>query len=137
MTFYVLTDHDPKTGKFIRTEEFRDKGDRYPCASPWLQSVAFPDGEISLCCKTMTDVGWRGVVSVGSLKDAEFEGIWTSEKYRKVRDELIKGHFEEFQVCADCEIWSASTQAVEVGEGYVRTFNETMTTYQFTAVETR
>lgn len=137
VTFYVLTDHDPKTGKFIRTEEFREKGDRYPCASPWLQSVAFPDGEISLCCKTMTDVGWRGVVSVGSLKDTEFERIWTSEKYRKVRDELIKGHFEEFQVCADCEIWSASTQAVEVGEGYVRTFNETMSTYQFTDADTR
>lgn len=57
VTFYVLSNHDPRTGEFIRTEQFRDDPDRYPCASPWVQTAIMPDGSIGLCCKTMTDVG--------------------------------------------------------------------------------
>ena len=132
VTFYVLTDHDVKTGSFIRDGgEIYAKGDRYPCASPWTQAVMFPEGEISLCCKTMTDVGWRGVVSVGTLKDKSMEQIWRGEEYRKVRQELLDNSFDKFPVCINCEIWSASTSLVEEGKDFKRTFNETMETYQF------
>ena len=91
----------------------------------------FPEGEISLCCKTMTDVGWRGVVSVGPLKDKSMEQIWRGEEYRKVRQELLDNSFDKFPVCINCEIWSASTSLVEEGKDFKRTFNETMETYQF------
>ncbi|MEW6451022.1 MAG: radical SAM protein [Pseudomonadota bacterium] len=130
ITFYVLTAHDPKTGAFIRTEEHYDKGKRYPCASPWIQSVVFPDGEVSLCCKTMTDVGWRGVVSVGNASKQHFSEIWRSDRYRAVRRELLKNAFRDFKVCADCSIWSASTYLREDEPDYVRIHNETMETYE-------
>ena len=132
VTFYVLTEHDIKTGAFIREgEEMYDKGERYPCASPWTQAVMFPEGEMSLCCKTMTDVGWRGVVSVGSVPMQTMDEIWTGNNYRKVREELLDQSFDKFPVCKDCEIWSASTSIVEEGKDFRRTFNETMETYQF------
>lgn len=132
VTFYVLTEHDVKTGMFIRDGgEMYVKGDRYPCASPWTQAVMFPEGEISLCCKTMTDVGWRGVVSVGKLQDQTMDQVWNGAQYRQVRKELLENKFDKFPVCDNCEIWSASTSLVEVGKDYKRTFNETMETYQF------
>jgi MoaA/NifB/PqqE/SkfB family radical SAM enzyme len=131
VTFYVLTEHDKKTGAMIRMQEMYDKGKRYPCASPWLQTVIFPEGEVSLCCKTMTDVGWRGVVSVGNIREQSFTEIWTGDRYSVVRSELLKNHFKDFAVCRNCAIWSASTSGVEDGPGYRRTYNETMETYQF------
>ena len=132
VTFYVLTESDLKTGEMIRTSaEMYDKGKRYPCASPWTQTVIFPEGEASLCCKTMSDVGWRGVVSMGSIPEMSMEDIWNGERYRKVREELLDNRFKEFPVCVNCKIWSASTSLVEEGVDFRRTFNETMETYQF------
>jgi MoaA/NifB/PqqE/SkfB family radical SAM enzyme len=132
VTFYVLTESDLKTGEMIRTsKEMYDKGNRYPCASPWTQTVIFPEGEVSLCCKTMTDVGWRGVVSMGSIPKLSMEEVWDGERYRKVREELLDNNFNQFPVCVNCEIWSASTSLLEEGKDYRRTFNETMETYQF------
>ena len=132
VTFYVLTEHDKVTGEFLRPGgEMYKKGDRYPCASPWVQTVVFPDGEISLCCKTMTDVGWRGIVSVGNVCEQSFDQIWTGDRYRLVRSELLANVFQEFDVCRNCQIWSASTSMTENRGGYRRTFNESMETYEF------
>ena len=134
VTFYVLTEHDPQTGAIIRTQELYEKGDRYPCASPWTQMVLFPGGEISLCCKTMTDVGWRGIVSVGTIPEDNLDDVWAGKNGKglyKVRKELLENRFEEYDVCVDCPIWSATTSIVEKTEKYMRTYNETMETYVF------
>jgi MoaA/NifB/PqqE/SkfB family radical SAM enzyme len=83
----------------------------------------------------MTDVGWRGVVSVGSLKDNSFDEIWRSPSYMEVRKELLKNKFEQFEVCQNCEIWSASTSKTEITNEYIRNYNETMETYEFLDVK--
>lgn len=131
ITFYALSRQDVATGRPLDRAEFYDKGERYPCATPWFQSVVFPDGEVSLCCKTMNDVGWRGVVSVGNLNTASLDAVWTGERYALVREELLGNRFEDFDVCSDCEIWSAGTMLTEEGPGYVRTYNETLESYTF------
>lgn len=132
VTFYVLTENDLKTGEMIRKGgEMYDKGQRYPCASPWTQAVLFPEGEVSLCCKTMSDVGWRGVVSLGELDKQSLDEVWHGADYRQVRKELLGNSFKQFPVCAKCEIWSASTSLVETRETFTRSFNETMETYDF------
>jgi MoaA/NifB/PqqE/SkfB family radical SAM enzyme len=132
VTFYVLSAFDPLTGEVMRDGAIYEPGTRYPCASPWTQSVIFPDGEVSLCCKTMLDVGWRGVVSVGSLREHSMEEIWLGPAYRRVRAELIDNEFREFEVCRKCGIWSASSYFEERNEGYVRAYNETSETVTFT-----
>tara|TARA_B100000029_G_scaffold93245_2_gene83228 strand:- start:88 stop:1662 length:1575 start_codon:yes stop_codon:yes gene_type:complete len=131
VTTYVLTEHDVLTGDLIRSEELYEKGERYPCASPWRQLVVMPEGEVSLCCKTMMDIGWRGVVSTGSIKENGLEEIWTGDRYRRVREELLANKFKEFPVCQKCPIWSASTTLLEESTNYTRSYNETMETYRF------
>ena len=131
VTFYVLTEHDPATGALIRTRELYDKGRRYPCASPWVQAAVFPEGQVSLCCKTLADVGWTGVVAVGNLNDQPFETIWSGPRFARVRRELLDGRFDEFTVCRDCCIWSATSTINEDHGDLVRSFNETMETFTF------
>lgn len=131
VTYYVLTDHNLKTGEFIRKEEHYDKGKRYACASPWVQSVVFPDGDISLCCKTMTDVGWKGVLEVGNINKEEFKNIWNGTRYKDLREELIRNSFKQFSTCSNCQIWSAHSHFVEESGTYTKDFNETMATYTF------
>lgn len=130
VTFYVLTEHEKQTGEMIRTEQFREDDERYPCASPWVQTVIMPDGGVGLCCKTMADIGWK-VTSVGNIHDQDFEEIWVGERYRTVRKELLMNKFEEFTTCKYCSIWSATTNLMEYGKDYVRSFNETMETITF------
>ena len=130
VTFYVLSDHDPQTGEFIRTEQFRNEDERYPCASPWVQTVIMPDGDIGLCCKTMTDVGWK-ITSVGNINQKSFDQIWNSDNYKRVRQELLNNKFQEFSTCSKCPIWSASTILNEYSDDYVKSFNETMETITF------
>ena len=79
----------------------------------------------------MTDVGWRGLVSVGQVPEQSMDAIWQGDDYRKVRQELLDNSFEKFPVCSNCEIWSASTSLVEEGKNYRRKFNETMETYEY------
>ena len=131
VTFYVLTEHDVHTGAFIREERLYVHGDRYPCGSPWVQSVVFPEGEVSFCCKTLTDVGWKGVIAAGSLKDTSFEEIWLGKSYGKLRAALLKNDLGPGHVCTDCEIWSSTNYVWEYHESYTRTYNETMETFAF------
>ena len=131
VTFYVLSSFDPKNGEVMREGAIYEPGTRYPCASPWTQSVIFPDGEVSLCCKTMLDVGWRGVVSVGSLRESTMHEIWQGAAYRRVRAELIDNEFREFEVCKKCGIWSASSYFEERTPTYTRSYNETSSTIRF------
>ncbi|WP_374300578.1 radical SAM/SPASM domain-containing protein [Ferrovibrio sp.] len=132
VTFYVLSTHDKETGELVDHKMMYERdAPRYPCASPWVQSVVFPDGEVSLCCRTMGLVGWEGIVSVGSLKEQSYEDIWAGERYREVRGELLRNSFDKFKICEGCAIWSASSSAIERTPTYERVYNETMETYSF------
>ena len=133
ITYYALGTHDLDTGEIVGFEHMYDRdAKRYPCASPWTQSVVFPDGEVSLCCRTMGLIGWTGVVDVGTLTtEPDFGAIWKGQQYEIVRKELLENKFDQYKICQDCTIWSASTTLTEEGEGYIRSYNETMETFEF------
>lgn len=133
ITFYALTDHNVQTGSPYRPngDIYENDEERYPCSSPWIQSIVYPNGDVSLCCKTLIETGWNGTVSVGSLNFMNFDEIWESSRYKKVRNELLNNEFDQFPVCADCFIWSSSDSRQEQTEEYVRNYNETMETFTF------
>ncbi len=130
VTFYVLTDFELDTGEFIRTEQFREDEERYACASPWVQTAIMPDGGVGLCCKTMTDVGWK-ITTVGNVNYQDFDEVWKSDRYKKVRQELLTNNFEEFSTCKKCPMWSASTNIREYNKDYIKNYNETTETITF------
>lgn len=82
----------------------------------------------------MVEVGWRGIVSVGDLRERDLEDIWI-DKYRsgyyRLRSEILDNSFSEFDVCSDCTIWSATTYFTEIHKDYIRVYNETLEIYRF------
>jgi MoaA/NifB/PqqE/SkfB family radical SAM enzyme len=130
VTYYELSDIDPKTGRVIRKEFTYDRRERYTCSSPWEQCVIYPEGEVSLCCQSMLETGWRGVVSMGSLKENSLEAIWAGKVYNDLRTRLIKNQLNENEVCFGCDLWSSGSYFVEESELFRRIYNETSDTYQ-------
>tara|TARA_Y100001970_G_C14253897_1_gene873730 strand:- start:4492 stop:6132 length:1641 start_codon:yes stop_codon:yes gene_type:complete len=131
VTYYVLTEHEVNTGKSIRSGDFYDREQRYPCATPWVQTVVYPAGEVSICCKSMTEVGWTGITELGNLKNQSFEEIWDGGAYRRLRQAQLKNDFSEFSVCSDCDIWSSTSPKIEESPSYTLSYNETVKTYRF------
>lgn len=129
--FYNLSVADPLTGTLIQPRQFYKQGNRYPCSSPWVQSVVFPEGEVSLCCKTMGNIGWKGMVSMGSLEDKSFGAIWKGGRYHRIRKSLLHDDFSEFELCSACRIWSASSYVQESFKAYSIVRNETIETISF------
>lgn len=68
---------------------------------------------------------------MGKINEQDFDEIWTSEKYRAVRMELLNNSFSESSTCKQCPIWSANTSVIEDHGNYFRTFNETSETIDF------
>ena len=130
VTYYELSDIDPKTGRVIRKEFTYNRRERYTCSSPWEQCVIYPEGEVSLCCQSMLETGWRGVVSMGSLKENNLQTIWAGKVYNDLRTRLIKNQLEENEVCFGCDLWSSGSYFVEESELFRRIYNETSDTYQ-------
>lgn len=131
---YLYIEHDRETGKILTDRYYYNRPKRYICGSPWNQFMVFPDGEVTLCCKSMVEVGWRGVVSVGNLRRSSLDEIWIDKDYKglsKAREELIINNFKEFEVCSDCVLWSSTTFFYEETEDYIKFYTETAETYIF------
>lgn len=130
ITFYIPTNFIPETGKQVRYDMY-DKGKRFICDMPWRAAVIYPNGEISLCCNSMIEVGWRGIVSMGNINNSSIDDIWYGKRYETLRKELESGKFKEFDVCRNCEIWSAGKYIKEEYKDYIRQYNETLEVFTF------
>ena len=131
VTFYKLGDHDPISGELVNIDEWYKKEERYTCSAPWNESVVYPKGEVSLCCRSMGKTGWDGIVSTGSLVNQSFDKIWSGYMYNKLREELIENKFDKFKICESCNIWSNNKIHIEKHSDYQLEFNETAKTYTF------
>lgn len=130
VTYYELSDIDPKTGRVIRKEFTYDRSERYTCSSPWEQCVIYPEGEVSLCCQSMLETGWRGVVSMGTLAEKSLREIWAGKVYNELRTRLIKSELRTDEVCFGCDLWSSGSYFIEENALFKRIYNETSDTYQ-------
>jgi len=130
VTYYELSDIDPETGRVIRKEFTYDRRERYTCSSPWEQCVIYPEGEVSLCCQSMLETGWRGVVSMGTLAEKSLREIWAGKVYNELRTRLIKNELKKDEVCYGCDLWSSGSYFIEENALFKRLYNETSDTYQ-------
>jgi radical SAM protein with 4Fe4S-binding SPASM domain len=72
---------------------------RPPCYYLWHSVVILQDGGVVLCCKD-----FDGLVKVGDLKKQTLDEIWNSEKMTKLREQQIKGNFNN-PLCKNCQEW--------------------------------
>ena len=130
VTCYNLSEYDDK-GDVSREDNMYERGERYPCASPWTMTAVMPNGDITMCCKTLGEIGWRDVESLGNISNNTFSEVWLGERYAKVREELLNNKFEIFKTCESCDIWSATNYFKKETDEYNITYNETTEVYVF------
>ena len=74
-----------------------EQSKRMPCPGLWKTPVIRWDGELMACC---ADVD--GEISVGNLRDHEFEDLWFGEQMNEYRSLHIAGRFQEIPKCWSC-----------------------------------
>lgn len=92
--------------------------------------MIYPEGEVSLCCQSMLETGWRGVVSMGTLAEKSLREIWAGKVYNELRERLIKNELIADEVCSGCDLWSSGSYFIEENALFKRIYNETSDTYQ-------
>ncbi|MBM3779335.1 MAG: SPASM domain-containing protein [Acidimicrobiia bacterium] len=77
------------------------------CDDPWTLAVVTATGEIYPCCETRR--------SMGSLKEASFDEIWTSATYQRFRDAVASP--SPPPECVTCRVrgWKPAESAVGAG----------------------
>ena len=53
------------------------------CMAPWMSSHTWPDGRVFPCCT------WDTSEVIGNINDNTLEEIWNSEKYKKLRLDML------------------------------------------------
>lgn len=69
----------------------------FTCAYPFNQMVVRPDGKVSLCCNDAL-----GRHTMGDLSNQSIIDVWYGEKYKKLREAIVKGRKYVGQ-CEKCD----------------------------------
>ena len=68
------------------------------CPLPFRQLIIRPTGEISLCCNDPL-----GKYTMGDLNTQTINEVWNSEKYKSVREEMLKNGRKNLMLCNQCD----------------------------------
>lgn len=92
---FLGSDHlwENVSDSILKTTE-QDRTSGYFCMAPWVHMSIWPNGDAYPCCV----YDWKE--SIGNVNDLGIEGVWNSEKMRKLRLDLING--EKPEGCKRC-----------------------------------
>jgi len=88
--------------------EVEQKGNYFPCQSPWYALAVNWDGTVNLCSD---DYG--GHEPLGNLKDNSLREIWVGDKTNRYRELLWQGRISEIPECAQCTRWEEGPDLTE------------------------
>lgn len=74
---------------------------RYPCLVTWFNPVVLWDGLVTPCCVNYM----KNELIMGDTREQSIEEIWCSEKYQKLRADMLKGDLTDWKTCSKCTYW--------------------------------
>ena len=77
------------------------------CSLPFRQLVIRPTGEVSLCCNDAL-----GKYTMGDLRTQSIVEVWNSEKYKALRQEMLKNGRKNLELCCNCDSIFTNTHYV-------------------------
>ncbi len=96
---------DPRSYKYAKRGEYAFGWyDRHPCFAPWTHSLIDFDGRVYVCCMTR-----ERIEPLGDLRHTSFEEIWTSENYRRIREQMFP---PALAACRDCDDFLAQNREI-------------------------
>jgi MoaA/NifB/PqqE/SkfB family radical SAM enzyme len=82
---------------------------RYPCIIPWYATSIVSNGDVLGCYSFNWDVNERDEMVIGNINEQTLEEIWQSKKFKKLRKAHIEQKLDNYNVCKNCNLWSAYT----------------------------
>ncbi len=79
----------------------KDAKCRYPCLVTWFNPVVLWDGLVTPCCVNFM----KNELIMGDVKTQTIEEVWQSDKYNKLRADMIRGDMSEWKTCSRCTYW--------------------------------
>ncbi len=79
----------------------RKKKSEKVCIMPYTDFTIYPNGNVGLCCSDALEK-----TNYGNLNDSSLYEIWTSDKYRKLR-EVIGNNRDNYGFCEGCDFVDA------------------------------
>jgi len=70
-----------------------------PCSDLWRRMFLWFDGSVNPC-----DTDFKSTLSVGKVQEDGISGIWTSERYQKLREEHLKKNRSALNPCRRCSV---------------------------------
>jgi radical SAM protein with 4Fe4S-binding SPASM domain len=67
------------------------------CSTPLTTFNILSNGDVILCCDDFSNK-----LILGNVKDTSIQDIWNSKQYKKIREMLFKGDYENIPACRTC-----------------------------------
>ncbi len=80
-------------GRLSAYEDFKMWG----CFHVPYRTYILTDGSVVACCKD-----WAGYTVLGNVAEESLASIWNSGEYHKLREDVSRGVFSNFEVCRRC-----------------------------------
>jgi radical SAM protein with 4Fe4S-binding SPASM domain len=76
---------------------------RHACHFLWYYPVIDWQGQVYMCCATVSD---KGVI--GDLRETTLQQIWTGERLKSLRRAHLSHDLSCYPACSDCSYWAES-----------------------------
>ncbi len=83
-------------------------GERYPCITPWYSTAVRSNGDVLPCYMFHWHEEAKDDV-IGNVNEGSLEEIWQGERFQRFRDAHLRLDFQDYPVCASCDLWDAYT----------------------------
>ena len=80
---------------------------RYPCRALWVIIMIDTDGNAYPCCEALSDRENSNLL-LGNIIDNTIKEIYSSEKYRNIKNLHLSGDWRRIPECVNCDFWSSS-----------------------------
>lgn len=73
------------------------------CPLPFYQASIAANGDVTICC-----IDWTFSSKIGNVKENNIIDLWKSDKFNKIRSEILRGNIKNIPSCTNCT-WSWSS----------------------------
>lgn len=109
----------PKDGIYVRRLEnwggkidtkalqLKETKKRYPCSSLWSIVMIDINGNAYPCCEALS-TREKSPLCLGNIQKSSVKELYTSEKYKNLREIHLKAKWDSIPECKYCDFWASS-----------------------------
>lgn len=102
IAIYSLHNYGGGVTELENIKSIKKNNKRWPCLVLWFNPVINWDGKVTTCCVNYLE----NELIMGNIKDDQnLAQIWSGTKYKKLRQDHLKGDLTDWPSCQKCDYW--------------------------------